>query len=63
MVISIVEFLDWLGWAVTAGGMLIECTALIATKFNSLTRCLRRQMVGFILFYVGIIILIVAKSL
>lgn len=63
MVISVAEFLGWLGWAVTAGGMLIECTALIATRFNSLTRCLQWQAVGFILFYVGVVILIVAKSL
>ena len=56
------EFLGWLGAAIMIGGLAVECAALICTKSYSLARCLPWQVVGFVLFCVGAVILIAAKS-
>jgi hypothetical protein len=51
------------GAAVMAGGLVVECAALIGTKFYSLARCRPWQVVGLVLFYMGVAILIAAKAL
>jgi hypothetical protein len=57
------EFFGWFGAVVMLGGLVVECAALIGTKFYSLARCLPLQTVGWILFYVGVILLVAARGL
>lgn len=57
------ELLGFLGAAVMVGGLVIECVAWGGTKWFSLARCLPWQAVGFILFYVGLVIRIAATTL
>jgi hypothetical protein len=56
-------FLEWLGTIVAIGGLIIGCGALIGTKFLSLARCLPPQFVAWIMFYIGIIIMLAARAL
>ena len=51
----------WLGAVAMVGGLVIECAALVGTKYYRLGLCFQWQVLGGMLFYVGAVVLLVAK--
>jgi hypothetical protein len=59
---AVSTFFVWLGTVTMVGGLIIECAALVATKYYPLARCLPWQAIGGILFFAGAVILVVARA-
>jgi len=61
MMLSIGPFFAWLGAIAMIGGLVTECVALIAMSHYGLAKNARWKVIGFILFYVGAAVFVVAS--